>query len=240
MGRVVTFAQLRTRAIADGVSKAAITQGETREMAAELIRIDPTKRWTASAPQGSDCYLFMLEGAAAISVGGVRHPLPGQTFATVQESVEFTIQNEGRSPAQIVEVLAPPSANARRLAGFQDRINVAERARTPAIALPEQKKQRLYFVGHNGARSERGHAMIVVYEKDTVTGLHHHPNAESMFVVLDGALRFSVNGKEAMVEPGQAAYFGMHDSHGLRVADGHAGASFLEFHIPAAFTTVRQ
>jgi mannose-6-phosphate isomerase-like protein (cupin superfamily) len=240
MGRVVTFAQLPTRAIADGVSRAAITQGETREMAAELIRIDPAKRWTAGAPQGSDCYLFMLEGAATISADGIRHPLPRQTFATVQEGVEFAIQNEGRSPAQIVQVLAPPSPNARLLAGFQEKINVAERARTPAIALPEQKKQRLYFVGHHGAQSERGHAMIVVYEKDTVTGLHQHPNAESMFVVLDGALRFSVNGKQAMIEPGQAVYFGMNDSHGLRVADGHAGASFLEFHIPAAFTTVRQ
>jgi mannose-6-phosphate isomerase-like protein (cupin superfamily) len=240
MGRVITFAQLPTHTIADGVSRAAITQGETREMAADLVRIDPAKRWAASAPQGSDCYLFMLEGTAAISAGGVRHPLPRQTFATVQEGVEFEIQNEGRSPARIVRVLAPPLPSARLLAGFRGKIKVAERARTPAVAQPEQKKQRLYFVGHHGAQSERGHAMIVVYEKDTVTGLHHHPNAESMFVLLDGALRFSVNGKEATIEPGQAAYFGMNDSHGLRVADGHAGASFLEFHIPAAYTTVRQ
>jgi quercetin dioxygenase-like cupin family protein len=81
--------------------------------------------------------------------------------------------------------------------------------------------------------------MIVVYDKDTVTRLHHHPNAESMFVVLDGALRFTVNGAEVVVEPGQAAYFGMDDPHGLRVADGRDGASFLEFHVPAAYTTVR-
>ncbi len=239
MGRVVTFAQLPTQPIAEGASRAAITQGETQEMAANLIRIDAARRWAASAPQGSDCYLFMLEGTAAISAGGISHPLPHQTFATVQEGVEFAIDNGGRSPAQIVEVLAPPSPNARSLAGFAEKIKVAERAQTPAVALPEEKKQRLYFVGHRGARSERGHAMIVVYEKDTVTGLHHHPNAESMFVVLDGALRFSVNGKETTVAPGQAAYFGMNDTHGLRVADGHTGASFLEFHIPGAFTTVR-
>ena len=73
-----------------------------------------------------------------------------------------------------------------------------------------------------------------------MTGLHHHPDAESMFVVLDGALRFTVNGEQVVVEPGQAAYFGMNDTHGLRVADGHDGASFLEFHIPAAYTTVRE
>jgi hypothetical protein len=102
MGRVVTFAQVPTRAIADGISKAAITQGETREMAAELIRIDPARRWSSSAPQGCDCYLFVLEGAAAISAGDVRHPLPRQTFATVQEGVEFAIQSERQSPAQII------------------------------------------------------------------------------------------------------------------------------------------
>ena len=38
----------------------------------------------------------------------------------------------------------------------------------------------------------------------------------------------------------EAAYFAMNDTHGLHVAPGHPGASFLEFHIPAAFTTVRE
>jgi mannose-6-phosphate isomerase-like protein (cupin superfamily) len=239
MGRVVTFAELPADKIADGIERAAVTKGETREMAAEFIRIEPGKRWSASAPHGSDCYLFMLEGAAAISAGGTRHRFPAQTFATLQEGVEFAVENESRSRAEIVKVLAPPLPNGRPLAGFGGKINVAERAKTPIVALPEQKKQRIYFVGHHAAKSERGHAMIVVYEQDTVTGLHHHPNAESMFVVVDGALRFTVNGEQVVVKPGQAAYFGINDTHGLRVADGHDGASFLEFHIPAAYTTVR-
>jgi hypothetical protein len=34
-------------------------------------------------------------------------------------------------------------------------------------------------------------------------------------------------------------YFGLNDQHGLRVADGESSASFLEFHIPAAYPTVR-
>jgi hypothetical protein len=34
----------------------------------------------------------------------------------------------------------------------------------------------------NGCRPVR----LLVYDKDTVTGLHHHPNAESMFVMLEG------------------------------------------------------
>jgi quercetin dioxygenase-like cupin family protein len=51
--------------------------------------------------------------------------------------------------------------------------------------------------------------MIVVYDKDTVTGLHHHPNAESMFVMLEGALQFTVNGEPVVLTPGQAVYLGL-------------------------------
>ena len=82
--------------------------------------------------------------------------------------------------------------------------------------------------------------MIVIYEKDTVTDLHHHPNAESMFVILEGAVAFTVNGEQVVAKPGQAALFGCNDQHGLRVAGGLSGASFLEFHIPGAFVTVRR
>jgi quercetin dioxygenase-like cupin family protein len=78
--------------------------------------------------------------------------------------------------------------------------------------------------------------MIVLYDKDTVTGLHHHPNAESMFVMLEGALQFTVNGEPVVLTPG---HFGLNDRHALRVADGASSASFLEFHIPAAYSTVR-
>ena len=57
-------------------------------------------------------------------------------------------------------------------------------------------------------------------------------------MVLDGAIQFTVNGKEEVVKPGQAAIFGANDRHGLRAADGVTAASFLEFHIPASYTTV--
>ncbi len=240
MGRVVTFEQLSATSLGEGVSEAAITEGDTKEMAAALIRIAPGKRWTASVPHGSDCYLFLLGGAAILSAAGSSHRLSAQSFATIEEGVELSIENDSGATAEIVKVLAPPRPSDRQLAGFKDKISVAERAKVPVVAVPEQKKRRLYFVGDHAARSERGHAMIVLYEKDTVTALHHHPNAESMFVPLDGALEFTANGKQVLVGPGQAAYFGMHDTHGLHVADGHSGASFLEFHIPGAFTTVKE
>jgi quercetin dioxygenase-like cupin family protein len=235
MGRVVTFAQLLTNKSTGGIDIASITKGETREMAAEYIRIAPGQRWTVTAPRGSDCYLFMLDGVCAISTTDRRHHFPAQAFAVLQEGIEFTVESEG-TPASIVKVIAPPQPN--DLAGFAGKIAVAQRAQAPVLDLPDQKKKRIYFVDDDAVKSQRGHAMIVVYEKDTVTDLHHHPNAESMFVVLDGALQFTVNGEPAVVTVGQAVYFGLNDQHGLRVADGASGASFLEFHIPAAYSTM--
>jgi len=239
MGRVVTFGELAGAPIADGVTHAPITRGETVEMTAELVRIALGKRWTWSVPRGSDCYLFMLGGNAKISAGAEERSFPAQTFSTIEEGVEFSVGVDDHSGAEIVKVLAPPQPRARQLAGFSGTISVAERGKLPIVDLPEEKKKRIYFVGHHAAQSQRGHAMIVFYEKGTVTDLHHHPNAESMFVVLDGALQFTVNGAPAIVKPGQAAYFGINDRHGLHTAEGFGGASFLEFHIPGAFTTVK-
>ena len=123
-------------------------------------------------------------------------------------------------------------------AGFAGGLVVASRATTPVHDVPAEKKRRIYFVGKHAARSERAHAMIVLYVRDTVTSLHMHPDAESMFVLLSGKTRFTVDGEDVVVERGQATYFPMGDRHGLRVAEGD-GVSFLEFHIPAAYTTVR-
>jgi mannose-6-phosphate isomerase-like protein (cupin superfamily) len=237
MGKVVTFEQL-AQTNAGGVARAAITGGEMREMAAEFIQIAPGQNWALTAPKGSDCYLFMLTGTGAIAAGGQRYRFPTQAFATIQENVTFTVANDGSAPAGIVKVIAPPQADGR-FAGFTGTISVIERDKAPVLDLPKDHKKRLYFVDDHAAKSERGHAMIVVYDTETVTGLHHHPNAESMFVVLDGALKFTVNGEQVVVKPGQAAIFGLNDRHGLRVADGLPGASFLEFHIPSAYTTVR-
>ena len=238
MGQVVTFAQLPADKIADGVDCAPI-KSDTKEMAAEFVRIAPGKRWTGTAPAGSDTYLFMLNGAATIAADGDEHRFPTQAFATVQEGQEFSIDNGATVPADIVKVIAPPQPKDRSLKGFDEGLSVIERGKAPVLKLPQDHKTRLYFIDKDAARSERGHAMIVVYDQETVTGMHMHPNAEILFVVLDGAIQFAVNGKNEVVKPGQAAIFGANDRHGLRAADGVTAASFLEFHIPAGYTTVK-
>ncbi len=238
MGQVFTFSQLAANPIADGIASAPIN-ADVKEMAAELVRIAPGKRWTDIAPRGSDLYLFMLNGAATIAAAGDERRMPTQAFATVQEDTEFTINNASSAPADVVKVIAPPQPEGHSLKGFNDGLSVIERGKAPVRVLPQDHKTRLYFVDKEAAHSERGHAMIVIYDKDTLTAMHMHPDAESMFVVLDGAIQFTVNGKAEVVKPGQAAIFGSGDRHGLRAADGVAAASFLEFHIPAAYTTVR-
>jgi mannose-6-phosphate isomerase-like protein (cupin superfamily) len=238
MGRVVTFAEL-TPQKSDGVGTAAITRDDMREMSASYVRVEPGKSWRDRVPDGSDCYLFLVGGSGAITSDDSRHSVARESFATIQEGRSFAVENTGAAPLEMVRVLAPPNGG-RGLPGLDEKLRVAQRRTTPIHDIPAEKKRRIYFVGHGAAHSERGHAMIVIYAKDTVTRLHHHPNAESMFVPLDGALEFTVNGEQVKVAPGQAAYFAMNDRHGLHVAPGHSGASFLEFHIPAAFTTVRE
>jgi mannose-6-phosphate isomerase-like protein (cupin superfamily) len=208
-------------------------------MAAEYIRIPSGQQWIATTPPETDCYLFMIEGTCAISIADSRHPFPTQAFAVVQEGIEFTVKNDNSEPASIIKVIAPPQPNGRSRPGFTGKLAVTQRSEAPIVNLPVEKKTRIYFVDDDAISSQRGHAMIVAYEKDTVTGLHHHPNAESMFVILEGALQFIVNGEPMVLTPGQAVYFGLNDQHGLRVADGVSSASFLEFHIPAAYSTVR-
>src|SRR5437870_3562686 len=166
-------------------------------------------------------------GCATVSTGPAGRPPPGGE-ALMGRIVPF---------ADLSYRSAAPG-NRRGRVGFSTGRPAAARATTGVHDIPAEKKRRIYFVGHGAAHSERAHAMIVEYVRDTVTGLHMHPNAESMFVLLSGRTRFTVNGEDVIVGRGQATVFPMGDRHGLRVAEGD-GVSFLEFHIPAGYTTVR-
>ena len=87
--------------------------------------------------------------------------------------------------------------------------------------------------------SDAAEAIVEGAEKSIDVSAASSADAESLFVILDGAIQFTVNGKDEVVKPGQAAIFGSSDRHSLRAADGVTAASFLEFHIPAGYTTVR-
>jgi quercetin dioxygenase-like cupin family protein len=237
MGKVVTFASLPYREITSGVRTAAITGNDGKEMQAEVIRLAPGAKLTDKVPQGSDRYLFTLTGEATVAGGDAAHRVPQEAFATLQEGTQFTLANSGKGEAEVISILAPPPGSASKRAGFKGGITVAERGKQPVVHIPEAKKRRIYFADKSAARTERAHAMIVLYEQETVTNMHKHPDAESMFVVLTGKVRFNVNGQDVVIERGQATHFPVGDRHGLRVAEGDV--SFLEFHIPDGYTTVR-
>ena len=237
MGSMVDFASLAYRDAGRGVGRAAISGNDTQRMAAEAIRLAPGAVLAERVRDGSDLYFYALSGAAEIAVNGDVHALAQDSFATLEESTEFTLANRGSAPATIVCVVAPPAGNGAGGAGFRGGIAVTARNGAPVADLPEQKKRRLYFVDDAAARSERAHAMIVEYQADTVTVMHHHPNADSMFVPLTGKVRFTFNGKDHIVSRGQATVFPAGDHHGLRVEEGKV--SFLEFHIPAKYVTVK-
>jgi mannose-6-phosphate isomerase-like protein (cupin superfamily) len=238
MGKLVTFEQLPYRETAAGIRRAPITGAEVRHMSAEVIRMAPGAKLSESVPAGSDRYLFTLSGAVEVSAAGARHKMIEESFATVQEGEQIALENSGTGETTLISVLAPPAQPGEKLPGFNGGLAVAARKDVPVVDIPDQKKGRVYFAGKEAARTERAHAMIVQYVRDTVTGLHMHPDAESMFVFLSGKTRFTVNGADVVVGRGQATYFPAGDKHGLRVAEGD-GVSFLEFHVPGAFTTVR-
>jgi prepilin-type processing-associated H-X9-DG protein len=232
MGTIVNFEAAEARPQGAGVSVARLIDTESTEMQVALVRL-AAGRYRGEVPVGSDRYLFVIDGTVRIEAAGQDATMGPRTFAILQEGTAFTL---GDGSATVLDVMVPPGGVRRAGAGFSDGLKVMAVSDLPVVDLPEEKKRRTYLASKSTVGSERGHAMIVRYTADTVTRKHHHPNAESMFVMLDGHVRFLVNGKEETLGPGQAVHFPMNDRHGLRSADGR-DLSFLEFHIPGGFVT---
>lgn len=236
MGRLVDFASLAGRPIAPGVTCAAISDASATRLQAELLRLDPHASLSARVPAGSDRYLYLLRGSASLSANDTTYAIGQDTFATLQEGTDFVLANPGSAAIELVSVTAPPHG-ARIGDGYAGGVCVTPRASAPVRDVPEQKKRRLYFVSESAAQSARAHAMIVEYQADTVTAMHAHPDADSLFVPLTGKVRFAFDGAEHVLGRGGATVFPAGDRHELRVAEGKV--SFLEFHVPAGYTTVR-
>ncbi len=237
MGRLVNFSSLSYSEATKGVRRSPISGPDAKRMSAEAIRLAPGATFNNQVPPGSDLYLYTLTGAAQISGDGAPHVLAQDTFATLAEGTAFTLSNTGASPVELISVVAPPRGSGVVLPGYKGGISVIPRSAAPIADIPDQKKRRLYFVDQAAAQSERAHAMIVEYQADTVTVMHQHPNADSMFVPLTGKVRFTFDGAEHVVGRGGATVFPAGNQHELCVAEGKV--SFLEFHIPAAYVTVK-
>jgi mannose-6-phosphate isomerase-like protein (cupin superfamily) len=234
VGTIVNHDALELRPVGPGVRTAALVAGAA-EMGVTLLGVDPSGRYTATVPAGSDQYLFVVSGDVHVEGAGTRAAMAPRSFAIVEEGTTFTVSG-GALPARVLSIAVPPPGVTREAQGFAKGLAVMAADDLPVVDLPEEKKRRIYLATKSTVGSERGHAMIVQYTGETVTRTHHHPNAESMFVMLDGRVRFVVNGTEETLGAGQAVHFPANDRHGLRSADGQA-LSFLEFHVPGAFVT---
>lgn len=232
MGKVIDFAAAATRAAGTGATVATLIDG--REMQASAIRLASHASYEARVPAGSDLYLYVLSGRTRLALDGTSADLTADSWAIIEEGKPFALEG---GAAEVLSVVVPPPGAGRGAAGFRGGFKAMAVNELPIVDLPAEKKQRTYLATKAlAAGSERGHAMIVRYTGETLTKKHHHPNAESLFVILSGKVTFLVDGMERVVGRGEAAFFPIDDSHGLRSADGNP-LHFLELHVPGGFTT---
>ncbi|HUK59905.1 MAG TPA: cupin domain-containing protein [Stellaceae bacterium] len=228
MGKVVDYRSAEARAAAPGVAIVPVVDWfDGTELAASVVKLDASARYAAKVPTGSDQYLFALDGAPKL--GGTA--LARDSWALIAEGTEYALEGAGL----VLSVQAPPPGAGMKRPGFQGGVKLMRVADEPEIDIPAEKKRRVYLC-NRAIGSERAHAMIVRYTGETVTRLHHHPNAESLFVVLDGHVAFTVDGKRRVLGRGEVAFFPSNNPHGLKSADGQS-LSFLEFHVPGAYET---
>ncbi|HKA43171.1 MAG TPA: cupin domain-containing protein [Burkholderiales bacterium] len=236
MGKLVDYRKGVAKEIGPGVGQVAITGGEGKHMQADVLRLQANGRLEAAVPARSDQYFYVLSGEAVLTVDRDRYVLGEGRFGMLQEGKRYTIAGS-RAPVEVLSVLAPPPASSADVPGFTGGVKVMLKDAEPLDDIPAQKKQRIYFVTPKTCGSKRAHAMIVKYVPETETTLHAHPDAESLFVFLDGTTRVTVNGSESRVTLGQAAFFPCGDNHSLHGDTGRS--NFLEFHVPYGYTTVR-
>lgn len=231
MGKIMNFRTAEPQALASGASVVPLVDWfDGTEMMASVLRLPPGASHQAKVPSGSDQYLYIVSGEARIEATAGTASLGADDWAMLEEGQAYSLSGA----AELLSVTAPPPGAGGARAGFRGGLKIMHVKDLPVIDLPEEKKRRIYLANHEIAGSERGHSMIVRYTGETLTKRHHHPNAESLFVILTGRVAFTIDGKERVLGAGEAAFFPVNDSHGLKSADGKE-LSFLEFHIPGAF-----
>lgn len=254
MAHVTRLSSVAWETLAPGVWRASIGNEDPRgrgDMLAEFLRIGEGGRLDLTPSAASDRYLFVITGRASLSDGRARHDLGPRTLAALREADRGAVSAASADEVLLVSVTAPapgtpsgaagsaPAAPANRSVQGTRALVVLDAAKQPGEEERESGKRRIYLVTEALTGSKRAHAMIVTYRAATVTPRHQHPNASSLFVVLEGHGIVLANGREVQVESGTVIHYPRADRHALRSAD-ERGMSFLEFHIPAEYETVNE
>lgn len=242
MAQLIDLSSAPVGQVAPGVQRSVLVDvsicGST-EFLAELFRISREGETSIDVTSGSDRYLFVLSGSVGLRGPALEVELAPRTFVSLAEGERFVLRGSADGEARVLSVTAPPGGSERRAQGSTKGTVVCELSRLPVVDEPASKKRRIYLATPDTLGTKRAHGMIVLYEGDTVTPVHSHPDAESLFVFLDHPAVVFVNDREVRVEGGQAVFWGLGEDHGLRSATTR-GLSFLEFHIPGTYGVVRR
>lgn len=213
------------------------TDGTT--MQPTIWRLEPGAATGTKLSENSDGYWFVIHGAGTISENGKSQFLQANVFAIAQQGAEIEVRNTTDLPLELLHIVSPPPGSAANISGYQGPLKLVPAESVVLVHEHENKKRRAHFVGPKAIPSGRADGMIVHYEGETVTPPHFHPDADSIFVILEGALEFTKGREVSTIRPGQAVFINQGHRHGTRVTPGFATASFLEFHVPAKFQTVQ-
>jgi|SRR5580692_7633164 mannose-6-phosphate isomerase-like protein (cupin superfamily) len=231
---IVQYADKKTAtALPSGASETRLVDPQ-QFLAAKFVDLPTGSTYTVSGQKGVDEYIYVFSGSVSLAGGDKQDELTAGSFAAVHEGMEIKLAGKAGTAGVLIV-----SAKAPDVDGVPTGANTMAIDHLPVVDIPDQFKQRIYLVGKHAVPSERSHVMVVNYVGDTLTKSHHHPNAESIYFFLKGDALVLANGKEQAVKPGDFVFFGVNDSHGLRSANG-GNMSFLEFHAPSAFSTVRE
>src|SRR5262249_15610826 len=141
-------------------------------------------------------------------------------FAIVEEGRGYVFTSE--VPCEVVSVIAPLPGTKSDAPGFKGGLKVISMHNEPVDHIPEAKKQRIYLATRGTSGTERANGMIVKYVPETETSLHMHPDAESLFVFLEGTTDLTVDGRPATGRFGGAAFFPAGNRHALHGTPGNS------------------
>jgi mannose-6-phosphate isomerase-like protein (cupin superfamily) len=236
MGKLIDYRDAPRKPNARAAALAAITGADATKLQAEYIALEAGGAFERAVPAGCDQHLFVLAGSGSIAEPGrPAHALKFGSFVLVEEGHGFVLQAD--VPCEVLSVLTPPPGTQWPVPGFKGGMKVVSMHNEIVDDIPAAKKQRIYLATRDSCGSERAHAMIVKYVPETETTLHMHPDADSLFVFLEGDTVLTVDGEKRTGRFGNAAFFPCGNKHDLHGTSGNS--CFIEFHVPCKYTTVR-